>query len=290
MLSSLEILGVLLAIVPVLAWHYRSSDRLPYPPGPPRQLIIGKSAPVFRLTLASHCVTSGNLRQLPTSYSWLTFTEWARKYGPLVYLRILTRPIIILSSAETASDLLDIRSEIYSARPESYFYGVLLERQSELFSVSDTHPRFRPYRKLLAANLNPRAIIAYRELQEREAVKLLKHLCESPNDWDDHIRRNAAAIILRLAYGYPIKEKGRDEILGIVEDAALVGEVATQPGRFLVNIVPALRHVPEWVPGTKWKKTAREWRIIMWKFTNIPYEWSKAQIVSILIFHLNRSA
>jgi hypothetical protein len=35
---------------------------------------------------------------------------------------------------------------------------------------------------------------------------------------------------------------------------------AIQPGRFLVDVFPWLRFVPEWFPGTGWKKTAREWR------------------------------
>jgi hypothetical protein len=57
---------------------------------------------------------------------------------------------------------------------------------------------------------------------------------------------------------------------------------ATQPGRFLVDVFPWLRFVPEWFPGAGWRKTAREWRQVTDRFYSAGYKWTLEQIVCIL--------
>ncbi|KAF8673601.1 cytochrome P450 family [Rhizoctonia solani] len=52
---------------------------------------------------------------------------------------------------------------------------------------------------------------------------------------------------------------------------------------FWVNAFPILASVPDWVPGTGWKRTAREWREQKVKAINTPYEWTKQQISNCLI-------
>ena len=56
----------------------------------------------------------------------------------------------------------------------------------------------------------------------------------------------------------------------------------TQPGRFLVDVFPWLRFIPEWFPGAGWKKTAREWRQLSERMYDIGYEWTLEQIVRTL--------
>jgi len=54
------------------------------------------------------------------------------------------------------------------------------------------------------------------------------------------------------------------------------------PGRFLVEVFPWLRFIPEWFPGASWKKTVREWRQLSDHFFNAGYEWTLEEIVRIL--------
>ena len=51
-----------------------------------------------------------------------------------------------------------------------------------------------------------------------------------------------------------------------------------------MNIFPSLIHVPDWLPGTGWKQTAREWRTFKDRALSIPYGWTKAQIVKYYRF------
>ena len=94
-----------------------------YPPGPPRDPILG------------------NARQMTGDHIELRFTEWGRRYGmfhsfsaeigagsdhwsaadtavgDVNYLEVLGQPLIVLNSYEACKDLLEKRGAIYSSRP-----------------------------------------------------------------------------------------------------------------------------------------------------------------------------
>ena len=102
-----------------------------------------------------------------------------------------------------------------------------------------------------------------------------------------------------IAYGYEVLEKVGYLFIEVVEEPIhpmvqndplmlLAGEMqavfgqATQPGRFLVDAFPWLQFVPEWLPGTGWKKMAREWRQIGERMPDTGYKWTLEQIVRFL--------
>ena len=77
----------------------RNQPPLPYPPGP-------KPLPII-----------GNALDMPKSYYWIGYNEWAKEYGDVIHTQVLGRHYIILNSIEAAEDLLEKRSAIYSSRP-----------------------------------------------------------------------------------------------------------------------------------------------------------------------------
>ena len=77
----------------------RRNKMLPYPPGPPADPIIG------------------HLRIIPKEDRHEVFHGWSKTYGDVMYLEVLGKPMIVLSSEQAASDLLDKRSANYSDRP-----------------------------------------------------------------------------------------------------------------------------------------------------------------------------
>ena len=76
-----------------------NSKGLPYPPGP-------KAFPLL-----------GNALDMPKSYYWLTFADWAKQYGDITHVRLFGSHYIILNSFRAIDDLLEKRSSIYSDRP-----------------------------------------------------------------------------------------------------------------------------------------------------------------------------
>ena len=97
LLVSLSLLA--LCAILVVQVMKRKDRGLPYPPGPPADPIIG------------------HLRFIPTTDAQEAFHEWSRKYGDVMYLEVLGKPLVVLSTEEAAIDLLVKRSANYSDRP-----------------------------------------------------------------------------------------------------------------------------------------------------------------------------
>ncbi|KAF8504886.1 cytochrome P450 [Russula emetica] len=118
-----SLLACLLVLPFVLALQasrdYRRRRGLPYPPGPRPLPIIG------------------NVLDIPAEFSWLLYTQLAKKYGLLsselvgdvMSFHILGRVVVILGSTKSTKDLLEKRGEIYSDRPVIPFFEIFQSEQ-----------------------------------------------------------------------------------------------------------------------------------------------------------------
>lgn len=111
---------------------------------------------------------------------------------------------------------------------------------------------------------------------------------------------NMASSMLQLAYGYHPKNS-HDSFFKSALEATTNTAIAGMPTSkcyhsapttldiwrwikskdFLVNVFPALTNVPDWFPGTNWKRVARVWREVKEQAVKRPYEWTKAQVVCV---------
>ncbi|CAE6517887.1 unnamed protein product, partial [Rhizoctonia solani] len=82
-----------------------------------------------------------------------------------------------------------------------------------------------------------------------------------------------------VVYGYEVTS-AHDPLVEVVENALDHLCDAANPGNFLVNVMPWLRYVPEWVPGTEWKQTVKAWRKEKDEMVDVPFNWTKQQIAS----------
>jgi hypothetical protein len=86
---------------------------------------------------------------------------------------------------------------------------------------------------------------------------------------------------LRISHGYDVKWQN-DPFIELAEQALESFSTSTQPGRFLVDIFPSLRHVPDWFPGISWKEFAKKGTKLREALYTTPYEWTKSQMVCTL--------
>ncbi|KAJ6588504.1 cytochrome P450 [Mycena capillaripes] len=256
----IEYLFALVLVLSAVLWRrFVMSQRPPLPPGPPRRFL------------------AGNLHQLPTSQPWLTYSEWAKEYGPIVTLRVFNRTHIILNSAKTATDLLDSRSGIYSDRPISWM-SKLAGRGSAIFNLSSLDTRFPRYRKMFHSGLNRRALHAYRSTQEHQLKVLLKGLADSPDKFITLVKTYVASIALKIAYGYDVSTDN-DRLVTLIEDGGRVMATINQPF-FFVEILPFLRFLPSWFPFATFKRVLAASKKVLDTVDVVPFQWAKTTIES----------
>lgn len=58
------------------------------------------------------------------------------------------------------------------------------------------------------------------------------------------------------------------------------------PGGFWVESLPALRHIPGWLPGVRFKKYAEFYRPYVEKMVSQPFDLVKASLVSYYLYFI----
>ncbi|KAI6098628.1 cytochrome P450 [Pisolithus croceorrhizus] len=233
----------------------------PFPPGP-------KSLPLL-----------GNLLDMPSEKQWLTFCNWANKFGDMTHLEIFGQHIVILNSAKVAVEMLEKKSSIYSDRPVLPMGGELVGWKDSLILLP-YGDRFREHRKNFHRSLGSRpAVSVYYPIEEEETLKFLQHVLAEPADLNIHLRATAGAIILRISYGYRTQE-GHDPLVDLAEKALDGFSRATSVGAFMVDRIPVLAYIPEWFPGAGFKRRAREWHADLQNMINQSFEFAKSQMAA----------
>ena len=84
---------------------------------------------------------------------------------------------------------------------------------------------------------------------------------------------------MRTTYGFDDIGKNA-ELIHSAETLVREFGLATAPGVYLVSTFPALRHVPEWFPGTRWKKYMRGLAELSKEVLETPFGDAKDNLVS----------
>ncbi|KZV85390.1 cytochrome P450 [Exidia glandulosa HHB12029] len=174
--------------------------------------------------------------------------------------------MVFLSSAKAVSDLLEKRGSVYSDRPAFPMPELMGWGWNLTFKRHDESWRIR--RRILHHNLHIGANAKHAGLQTHTALVFAQQLLESPGQFVEHIRRSAAANIMRMTYGLDIALK--DDPLVKVAEVAM--DSLPLPGTYLVDLVPALKYVPWWFPGAGFKRDAMRWTEYPKALINMPFE------------------
>ncbi|KAH9995382.1 cytochrome P450 [Russula compacta] len=118
--------------------------------------------------------------------------------------------------------------------------------------------RWRLGRRLLDRALRPGATASYyyRPLLQARAYVLLSRLLVNPDQWEAHVDLLQGELILAITYGYEVHERD-DEMLQSARRRNKFAVKKILPGTLLVNEIPLLRHIPEWLPWISYKPLAR---------------------------------
>ncbi|KAF8586652.1 cytochrome P450 [Ramaria rubella] len=249
---ALVLLGALFCIIVlrIIAQAKRIPEGLRLPPGPPGNLFLG------------------NALDMPIQHGWEVFTRWAKVYGDIIYLNVLGIQIIVVNSADLVSELLDKRSKIYSDRPDLPMLSDLMGFDWD-FGVMHYGEWWRRHRKMFHQEFQPSSISKYTEIQTRQTRSILRKFHETPHNFAEHLRYLSGAIIMEVTYGFNVRPG--DRYLEVAEKAMEAMAEAGVPGAFLVDILPILKYVPEWMIGAGFKKKARQIRVVATEVAEAPF-------------------
>ncbi|KAJ6572322.1 cytochrome P450 [Mycena capillaripes] len=234
----------------------RRGKSLPLPPGP-------KGLPLI-----------GNIFDVPKTQQWLTFMEMSRKYeSDIIYLNLAGDELVVLNSVADVDALLEDRSAIYSDRPPFPMLNDLVGFHWNL-GFMRYGPRWKEHRKVLMQQFQPSAVLLHRPVELAAARTLLQRFLESPANYERHFRHMAGTVILSTAYGIDILPEN-DPYVDIAEKALHAMACTGIRGSYLVDSLPFLKYVPEFLPGAGFKRQAREWFAIVDAMPNVPYDFVK---------------
>ncbi|RPD62673.1 CyP450 monooxygenase [Lentinus tigrinus ALCF2SS1-7] len=220
----------------VLQWRARKRG-LRFPPGPTSLPFVG------------------NIAHMRKPEPWKAHRTLCDTYGDTVYLPVLGQSIIILGGPRSISDLLDKRSAVTSDRQQSSI--IPLAGFDANFTLMPYGQRWRRHRRAFWQHFLPASSLRYVPLQERSARLFLRKLLDDPSRLCEHIRYTFMATIVKVIYGLDLAETDPD---AAQIEKMLEGLQALTPGKYLVEFLPFLQHLPGWLPGTGFQKELGAWR------------------------------
>jgi len=237
----------------------KNVSRLPLPPGPKKFPLIG------------------NMLDMPTSFEWITYRKWCKEFNSdIIHLDVAGTSIVVLNTAEAATDLLEKRSSMYSGRPRLPMANELMGWDYN-FGFMDYGDYWRQHRRLMHRSFHPTASLRFRPHELKATHGLLRRLLDEPDNLIGHLRYMAGETVLSIAYGLNIQPKN-DPYIKTAERGVVRLLEAIVPGAFLVDAIPALKYVPSWMPFAGFKRKAREWRKLAIAMLNVPFEAAKRNI------------
>ncbi|KZW03028.1 cytochrome P450 [Exidia glandulosa HHB12029] len=247
-LSSLAAVGLVLVLFSV--YSRRTARKLP--PGPRGQFLVG------------------NLRDAPRPpEEWKAYAAMSKEYGPVTYLRVLTKNVIVVNTMQAVTDLLEKRSAIYSDRPQLPMVDIL--GLGPLISLLPYGDQWKLYRRALHQLFNETAAKKWRGVHETWNARFLQRLADKPEDWWNLTLWLAGANIVELAYGREAADHNDPCLMLGIQSLEVASHVASF-GTYLVDWIPALKYVPAWFPGAQFKRDGLMWRELAMRSKHLPFE------------------
>lgn len=188
----------------------------------------------------------------------------------LSWLQLLpcTRPAsvtIVLNNAKAASDLLDIRSAIYSDRPAAVTGNQLRSHGLSVPFTPYGH-LFRRHRRAFTAAFARASVPRYDDNVRSDLLALLRTLThhsaqtrstDSNHDWFQHLYRFVTSQTMHTTYGRRVENLDTDAFVLTAKQCNENFFAMNKPSGFLVDRMPFLASLPFCI--NPWKQMCEPW-------------------------------
>ncbi|TFK18377.1 cytochrome P450 [Coprinopsis marcescibilis] len=190
-----------------------------------------------------------------------------------MYINTFGQGIVIVSTLPIALTLLETRSLNNSDRGALPSFDLHVRFNMDfnwVFSLMPYGSSWRAHRRAFHQFVNQKEAPVYLPIIEQECLSHLRSLSDDASKVFETNRMYFGLVLMRISYGSSDFEYNKR----LLEDSEAIVErssATTIPGSLLVNVFPVLRFVPDWFPGTAWKKYLQEGAVINRRLVPGPY-------------------
>ncbi|XP_020083586.1 cytochrome P450 71A1-like [Ananas comosus] len=233
---------LLLPLLLLLLRSKRSSNRTNLPPSPPKLPFIG------------------NLHQFG-SLPHRALHALSTKYGPLMLLRLGEIRTLVVSSPDTAREIMKTHDQIFANRPSLRSAEIILYDSMDLAFVRYGE-HWRQMRKLCIIHLlSAKRVQSYNQVREEEVAIMIQKITQvslkpSLVDLSEILYSFANDIVCRVVSGKFSREEGRNELFRklIEENGYLLG------GFFVEDYFPSLGWLDKFLKlSARAKRNFKRW-------------------------------
>ena len=91
-----------------------------------------------------------------------------------------------------------------------------------------------------------------------------------------------SAVLLKVVYGICAADED-DPYIALIDDAQKAVSQGLVPGKYLVELLPILAHVPSWFPGAGFQRLAKQIGEDRQRLSDVPFNYVRTQMVRMLV-------
>lgn len=172
------------------------------------------------------------------------------------------KPVILLGKMEHADNLLQKRMARYGDRPELVVAQEYVTQNGWYIGTSRSkHSTHAKQRKILNERLRANALKDWAHPAETPELHLfLQRLAKQPENFIDITKCFTVNVMLGTTFAHESIADLNNPLIARVNKATDHQFIAQIQGRFFVDYMPLLKHLPSWLPGMGWKTKTLAWR------------------------------
>ncbi|KAF8314234.1 cytochrome P450 [Clavulina sp. PMI_390] len=212
----------------------------------------------------------GQALQMPMFHIQLYYTRLYKIYGDIYTLTALGHKIIVLNTYEIAFEVFGRHGAINCNRPPNPFMTRFLGLD-KVIVLMNTNKDWKEGRRLYQTVYGKESSRTHysKDITFHARNYILDGL-ERAQDQDCGLLDIAVhKMALQSTYGLSLKDD--DPILLNALEATEVASASIVPGKHIVNLLPSLQHLPDWVPFQNWRTEARMSRKVLDPLSEMPW-------------------
>lgn len=175
---------------------------------------------------------------------------------------VMGKPVVLLGKMKHAEGLLQKRMMNYSDRPQLVVAQEFVTQNGWYMGTARSeHDTHKKHRRIVAEHLRAKALKDWAHpVVAPELHLLLQRLARNPDQFINTFKCFTVNVMLNTTFSHGSISDLENPLITRINHATEHQFIAQIQGRFWVDYIPWLKHLPAWLPGMGWKRMGLQWR------------------------------